>query len=118
MTQLTRIESLAHWEIVVITVLLVVGAAMLTVAIRSVPRIWREPPGPVQNIRRMRSFVRSFRFLVLTAGTAGVGLGWLLGEPTLYWLALVFCLEELWECFFLRHAIDDMERITLNERRA
>ena len=118
MTHTTRIEGLAHWEIAAITVLLVVGAALLAVAIRSVPRIWQVPPGPVQNIRRMRAFVQSFRWLVLTAGTMGVGLGWLLGEPTLYWLAVVFCLEELWECFFLRHAINDMERVTLGERRA
>ena len=113
MTPMTPIETLAHWEIALATTLVVMGSVFLILALGSVPRIWRIPPGPVQNIRRMRAFVRSFRCLVLAAGTGGVGLGWLLDEPTLYGLAVLFCLEELWECFFLRHALADMERILL-----
>jgi hypothetical protein len=113
MTHMTRIESLAHWEIATITALLMVGAALFAVVLWSIPRIWKVPPGPVQNIRRMRRMIRCFRIFVLAAGTAGVGLGWLLDEPSLYWLAVVFCLEELWECFFLRHGLADIERIAL-----
>ena len=93
-------------------VLLIVTGIAFT--LRGIAVAWsmrRVPPGPARHASRMIRLGRAFRWVVVGFGLWGSGLGLMLELEWLFWFAIVFGLEELYEAGLIIGAARKMEKV-------